>query len=84
MSDPNHKTLALEYLAMANTSYLEAKRKKAHFAHIARRHGVTIREIADAYEVAPGTIRYMLNNTDETGAETGLCGDVEPVEGEDA
>jgi len=59
----SHKALALEYLGFANKAYHQARENRVYFARLARKHGVTIQEIADAYEVVPGTIRYWLNGT---------------------
>lgn len=63
-TDQSRREFAREYLRMANESYIQTKAKRAYFAHLARKHDMTIQEIADSYGVVPGTIRYLLANTD--------------------
>lgn len=69
----DRRALATDFLGMAHASYMEAKAKRAYFAHLARKHGVTIQVIADSYKVTPGSIRYLLGNTDpDTGLDLSL------------
>ena len=62
MSVPNEDRAALarEFLRMANQNYREHYAQRVYFATIARRHGLTNREIADAYGITEGAVRHML------------------------
>ena len=66
MSVPNedHAALAREFLRMANQNYREHYAQRVYFATIARRHGLTHREIAEAYGITEGAVRYMLKQAE--------------------
>ena len=66
MSVPNEDraTLAREFLRMAHKNYQEHYAQRVYFATIARRHGLTHREIAEAYGITEGAVRYMLKQAE--------------------
>ena len=66
MSVPNEDrtVLAREFLRMANQNYREHYAQRVYFATIARRHGLTHREIAEAYGITEGAVRYMLKQAE--------------------
>ena len=66
MSVPNEDraTLAREFLRMAHKNYQEHYAQRVYFATIARRHGLTHREIAEAYGITEGAVRYMLKRAE--------------------
>ena len=66
MSVPNEDRAALarEFLRMANQNYREHYAQRVYFATIARRHGLTHREIAEAYGITEGAVRYMLKQAE--------------------
>ena len=66
MSVPNEDRAALarEFLRMANQNYREHYAQRVYFATIARRHGLTNREIADAYDITEGAVRHMLKQAE--------------------
>ena len=66
MSVPNEDrtVLAREFLRMANQNYREHYAQRVYFATIARRHGLTNREIADAYGITEGAVRHMLKQAE--------------------
>ena len=67
MSVPNEDRAALarEFLRMANQNYREHYAQRVYFATIARRHGLTNREIAEAYGITEGAVRHMLKRAEE-------------------
>ena len=66
MSVPNEDraTLAREFLRIANQNYQEHYAQRIYFATIARRHGLTNREIAEAYGITEGAVRHMLKRAE--------------------
>ena len=66
MSVPNEDrtVLAREFLRMANQNYREHYAQRVYFATIARRHGLTHREIAEAYGITEGAVRHMLKRAE--------------------
>lgn len=66
MSVPNEDRAALarEFLRMANQNYREHYAQRVYFATIARRHGLTNREIAEAYGITEGAVRHMLKQAE--------------------
>ncbi|MBB5748560.1 sigma-70 family RNA polymerase sigma factor [Micrococcus sp. TA1] len=63
----DRKDLARSYLKMAGNEHRtiqaqleESASKRAHFAAIGRKHGITYREIAEHYGVTEGAVRQML------------------------
>lgn len=67
MTGPDRLDLARSYLTLAGDAHREAMAqledaafKRAHFANLARREGVTFREIADHYGITEGAVRQML------------------------
>mgnify|MGYP002652656047 FL=1 len=66
MSVPNEgrAALAREFLRMANQNYREHYAQRVYFATIARRHGLTHREIAEAYGITEGAVRHMLKRAE--------------------
>ena len=66
MSVPNEgrAALAREFLRMAHKNYQEHYAQRVYFATIARRHGLTHREIAEAYGITEGAVRYMLKQAE--------------------
>ena len=74
MSVPNEDSrhhLAVEYLKMAHKNYRDQYAQRVYFARLAREHGATWREIADAYEVTEGAIRHMLKKDSDEQAVSG-------------
>ena len=66
MSVPNEDRAALarEFLRMAHQNYQTHYAQRVYFATIARRHGLTHREIAEAYGITEGAVRYMLKRAE--------------------
>lgn len=66
MSVPNkdRTELAREFLRMAHKNYQEHYAQRVYFATIARRHGLTHREIAEAYGITEGAVRHMLKRAE--------------------
>ena len=66
MSVPNEgrAALAREFLRMANQNYQTHYTQRVYFATIARRHGLTNREIAEAYGITEGAVRHMLKQAE--------------------
>lgn len=52
--------LARTFLNLANSQYQEHKGHRAYYARIAKQHGLTHQEIADAYGVTEAAIRAMI------------------------
>lgn len=52
--------LAHEFLRMAHENYRTHYAQRVYFARISREHGLTNREIADAYEMTEAGVRKML------------------------
>lgn len=52
--------LANEFLRMAHENYRTHYAQRVYFARISREHGLTNREIADAYEMTEAGVRKML------------------------
>ena len=67
MSVPNEDrtVLAREFLRMAHKNYQTHYAQRVYFATIARRHGLTNREIAEAYGITEGAVRHMLKRAEE-------------------
>ena len=66
MSVPNEDRAALarEFLRMAHQNYQTHYAQRVYFATIARRHGLTHREIAEAYEMTESGVRKMLDRAE--------------------
>lgn len=66
MSVPNEDraTLAREFLRMAHKNYQTHYAQRVYFARISREHGLTNREIADAYEMTESGVRKMLERAE--------------------
>ena len=66
MSVPNEgrAALAREFLRMAHKNYQEHYAQRVYFARISREHGLTNKEIADAYGITEGAVRYMLKQAE--------------------
>ena len=63
MSVPNEDRAALarEFLRMANHNYRTHYAQRIYFARIAREHGLTNQEIAEAYGMTESGVRKMLD-----------------------
>jgi len=66
MSVPNEDraTLAREFLRMAHKNYQTHYAQRVYFARISREHGLTNKEIADAYEMTESGVRKMLERAE--------------------
>ena len=66
MSVPNedHAALAREFLRMAHQNYQTHYAQRVYFARISREHGLTNKEIADAYGITEGAVRHMLKRAE--------------------
>ena len=62
MSVPNEDRAALarEFLRMAHQNYKTHYAQRVYFARISREHGLTNKEIAEAYGITEGAVRHML------------------------
>lgn len=69
MSVPNENRAALarEFLRMAHKNYQEHYAQRIYFARISREHGLTNKEIAEAYEMTEAGIRKMLDRAEAKG-----------------
>ena len=56
----DRKELAQTFLKLANDQYQQHRLHRAHYARIAREHGLTNQDIADAYGVTETAIRSLL------------------------
>lgn len=56
----DRKELALTFLTLANDQYQQQRLNRAYYARIAREHGLTNQDIADAYGVTETAIRSLL------------------------
>ena len=66
MSVPNENRAALarEFLRMAHKNYQTHYAQRIYFARISREHGLTNKEIADAYEMTESGVRKMLDRAE--------------------
>ena len=66
MSVPNEDRAALarEFLRMAHQNYLTDYAQRIYFARISREHGLTNKEIAEAYEMTEAGVRKMLDRAE--------------------
>ena len=66
MSVPNEDRAALarEFLRMAHQNYKTHYAQRVYFARISREHGLTNKEIAEAYGITEGAVRYMLKQAE--------------------
>ena len=66
MSVPNENRAALarEFLRMAHQNYQTHYAQRIYFARISREHGLTNKEIADAYEMTESGVRKMLERAE--------------------
>ena len=66
MSVPNEDRAALarEFLRMAHQNYQEHYAQRVYFARISREHGLTNKEIAEAYGITEGAVRHMLKRAE--------------------
>jgi len=63
--ETDRSEFARDLLQLAAESYEQAQRNRVNFAKAARRHGITFRDIADAYGVTEGAIRKMLRRAED-------------------
>ena len=66
MSVPNENRaqLAREFLRMAHQNYKTHYAQRVYFARISREHGLTNKEIAEAYGITEGAVRHMLKQAE--------------------
>ena len=66
MSVPNEDRAALarEFLRMAHQNYKTHYAQRVYFARISREHGLTNKEIAEAYGITEGAVRHMLKRAE--------------------
>ena len=66
MSVPNENRAALarEFLRMAHQNYQTHYAQRIYFARISREHGLTNKEIAEAYEMTEAGVRKMLKRAE--------------------
>ena len=69
MSVPNENRaqLAREFLRMAHQNYQTHYAQRIYFARISREHGLTNKEIAEAYEMTEAGVRKMLDRAEAKG-----------------
>lgn len=71
-TSPDRKQLAREFLELANDQYQQHRLHRVYYARIAREHGLTNQDIADAYGVTETAIRSLLKRAKP--AEPVNCG----------
>lgn len=54
------REIARTFLRLANEEYQGQRRHRSYYARIAREHGLTHKEIGDAYGVTESAIRQMI------------------------
>ena len=57
----DRKELAQTFLKLANDQYQQHRQHRAYYARIAREHGLTNQDIADAYGITEGAVRAIIN-----------------------
>lgn len=61
---PNNKgdrqELAREFLKLANSEYQKHRQHRGYYATIAKRHGLTNQDIADAYGITEAAVRTLI------------------------
>jgi DNA-binding transcriptional regulator LsrR (DeoR family) len=56
----SRRQLARTFLELANTEYQRHKHHRGYYARIARDHGLTHQEIADAYGITEAAVRGLI------------------------
>ena len=64
VTNEDRATLAREFLRMAHKNYQTHYAQRVYFARISREHGLTNKEIADAYEMTESGVRKMLERAE--------------------
>ena len=54
------RELARTFLTLANDEYQKHKAHRGYYASIAKRHGLTNQEIADAYGITEAAVRTLI------------------------
>ena len=55
--------LARQFLHLANEEYQIRKRNRGYFASIAKSHGLTNQDIAEAYGITEAAVRALIKRT---------------------
>lgn len=56
----DHKDLARTFLSLANEEYQTRRQNRGYFARIAKEHGLTNQDIAEAYGVTEAAVRALI------------------------
>lgn len=56
----DRQELARTFLKLANSEYQKHKLHRSYYARIAREHGLTHQEIADAYGITEAAVRGLI------------------------
>lgn len=59
-ADTSRQAIARTFLKLANDEYQKHRHHRGYYARIAKQHGLTNQEIADAYGITEAAVRTLI------------------------